>query len=106
MKFPNRRITPTDLEDFILSEHYINAGDTVTTVIPMQSAVSLGLLTICVLVLKNGFTVTGKSACAFPENYNREIGEQIARNNAVEEIWPLLGFMLRDELHEQEVQAR
>lgn len=55
-------------------------------------------LTVCCLTLKNGFTVTGESACASPENFNAEIGRKIARSNAREKIWPLLGFRLRDEL--------
>ena len=60
---------------------------------------SLNLLTFCVLVLRNGFTVTGESACASPENFNKEIGERIARENAVQKIWPLLGFALKERLH-------
>lgn len=46
----------------------------------------------------NGFTVTGESACASPENFNAEIGRKIARQNAVDKLWPLLGFRLRDKL--------
>ena len=57
------------------------------------------LLTFCVLVLRNGFTVTGESACASPENFNAEIGRRIARENAINKVWPLLGFRLRDRLH-------
>ena len=60
----------------------------------------LKLLTFCVLVLRNGFTVTGESACASPENFNAEIGRRIARENAITKVWPLLGFRLRDALHE------
>ncbi|GHC72700.1 hypothetical protein GCM10007320_08750 [Pseudorhodoferax aquiterrae] len=60
----------------------------------------LGLLTFCVLVLRNGFTVTGESACASPENFNAEIGRRIARENAVAKIWPLEGYLLRQRLHE------
>ena len=59
---------------------------------------ALGLLTFCVLVLKNGFTVTGESACASPENFNAEIGRQIARQNAVQKIWPLMGYELRSRI--------
>lgn len=58
----------------------------------------LGLLTFCVLVLRNGFTVTGESACASPENFNAEIGKRIARENAVAKIWPLMGYELRSKL--------
>ncbi len=55
-------------------------------------------LTVCCLTLKNGFTVTGQSACASPENFDAAIGESIAKQNARQEIWPLLGFRLRDQL--------
>ena len=55
----------------------------------------LGLLTICVLVLRNGFTVVGTSACASPENFDAEVGK---RDNAVREIWPLMGYALKQRL--------
>lgn len=95
------RVTPAALQAEIVSAWYINGA---TGVVPddFQPAVPadspLSLLTICVLVLRNGFTVHGVSACASPENFNEEIGRRIARENAEREIWPLLGFRLRDEL--------
>lgn len=58
----------------------------------------LTLLTFCVLVLRNGFTVTGESACASPENFDAEVGRKIARANAVQKIWPLMGYELRSKL--------
>lgn len=58
----------------------------------------LSLLTFCVLVLRNGFTVTGESACASPENFDAEVGRKIARQNAVQKIWPLMGYELRSQL--------
>ncbi len=61
----------------------------------------LKLLTYCVLVLKNGFTVTGESACASPENFDAEIGRKIARQNAVNKIWMLEGYLLKQKLSEQ-----
>lgn len=60
----------------------------------------LDLLTFCVLVMRNGFTVTGESACASPENFDAEIGRKIARQNAVAKIWPLMGYELRSMLSE------
>lgn len=60
-----------------------------------------GVLTVCVITLKNGFTVTGESACASPENYNQEIGERIAEENAQDKIWPLEGYLLKQQLFEQ-----
>jgi hypothetical protein len=59
---------------------------------------ALYLLTFCVLTLRNGFTVTGESACASPENFDVQIGRAIARENAVQKIWPLLGYELRTKL--------
>jgi hypothetical protein len=59
-------------------------------------------LTVCVLTLKNGYKVLGQSACADPANFNEELGAKIAKEKAVAEIWPLAGFLLRDQLHRQE----
>ena len=58
------------------------------------------VLTIAVVTLQNGFTVTGESACASPENYDKTIGEKIARENAVEKIWLLEGYLLKQRLFE------
>lgn len=55
-------------------------------------------LTVCCLTLKNGFTVTGESACASPENFNAEIGRKIARENARNKIWALEGYLLKERL--------
>jgi hypothetical protein len=56
------------------------------------------LLTFCVLVLRNGFTVTGESACASPENFCADVGRKISRAHALNKVWPLLGFQLRSVL--------
>lgn len=66
-----------------------------------KSFETLGLLTFCVLVLRNGFTVHGVSACASPENFDREIGERIAYENAKSQIWGLMGYELKSELKRQ-----
>lgn len=106
------RITPDDIEANISACHFLNAGDAVAAVgtAPMVEKILQGtdaeqLLTICVITLANGFTVTGTSACASPENFDREIGERIARANAVQQIWPLMGYELKQRLHEQERRA-
>ena len=102
------RVTPGDIEASIVSEHYFTAGNAMQ----MESAVHadkgngwlLGAtqqLTFCVIQLRNGFTVTGESACASPENFDAEIGRNIARDNAIQKIWPLLGYELKSKLTEQ-----
>lgn len=96
------RVTPQAIELEISSEHYFTAEDGAVNSppdVPQRGDFpELALLTFCVLVLRNGFTVTGESACASPENFDAEIGRKIARQNAVAKIWPLLGFRLRDKL--------
>ncbi len=60
-------------------------------------------LTICILTLENGFTVTGESACASPENFNKKIGQKIAYGNAREKIWELEGYILKEQLYQAEL---
>lgn len=55
-------------------------------------------LTLCVLTLKNGYTVTGESACVDPENFDAEIGNQVAYENAFEKIWQLEGYLLKQRI--------
>jgi hypothetical protein len=59
-------------------------------------------VTVCCLILKNGFTVTGESACASPANFDEDIGRRLAFDNAREKIWQLEGYLLRNELSTQE----
>ena len=107
------RLTPEHIGSVIVSEHYFTAaqGDAKATedgafvngslngaaIRPVPKA--LELLTFCVLVLKNGFTVTGESACASPENFDAEIGRKVAYENAREKIWILEGYLLKEQLH-------
>ncbi len=78
------RITLARVEDCIANEQYYVFTDTT--------------FTVCLLTLKNGFQVSGDSACASPENFDSEIGRKIARDNAVQKIWALEGYLLRDKL--------
>nr|WP_186177954.1 Gp49 family protein [Burkholderia gladioli] len=91
------RVTPADIEASIAGEYFFTAADA-TKGCPQFEALSL--LTFCVLVLRNGFTVTGESACASPENFDAEIGRKIARQNAVAKIWRLEGYLLKQRLYE------
>jgi hypothetical protein len=78
------RLTPTLIDETIVSEQYhVFAGTT---------------LTVCALTLRNGYIVTGESAAASPENFNQEIGRKIARDNARNKIWALEGYLLRENL--------
>ena len=97
------RVTPADIEANITSAFYFTADEGVEGAsrhLPnsVRAGTALSLLTFCVLVLRNGFTVTGESACASPENFDAELGRKIARQNAVAKIWPLMGYELRSKL--------
>ena len=95
------RVTLEQIVAEIEHEHYFTAAEGVFGAACRHvpgTPDALNLLTFCVLTLRNGFTVTGESACASPENFNEEIGRRIARENAVAKVWPLLGYQLREQL--------
>ncbi len=56
--------------------------------------------TVCSIVLVNGFKVNGMAYCASKENYNREVGEQAAYDEAKREIWKFEGYLLTQRLYE------
>ena len=53
-------------------------------------------VTMCNIDLNNGFSVRGESACVNPANYNQEIGEKIAYDNAFSKLWAFYGFLLAE----------
>ena len=78
------RLTPAMIDDAIVGEaYYVFPGTT---------------LTICALTLRNGYLVTGESAAASPANFDAELGQKIARDNARNKIWALEGYLLRTQL--------
>lgn len=81
------RLTPQHIDSLITDVRYHVFPGTTTTV--------------CCIVLPNGFTVTGDSACASPANFNTQVGREIAFRNAREKIWALEGYVLRSFLHKQ-----
>lgn len=95
------RVTLEDIEDNIVDEYYFTTAEAITPKHPdAVKHVGLGLVTICILVLKNGFPVVGESACAHPGNYVKELGERAARTNAINKVWPLMGYELKQRLWE------
>ena len=92
------RLSPQMIDDTIMSEHYVRASDVMLTAATCTSEEALSCLTLCVLVLKNGFTIVGKSACASPANFDMELGRKIAREDARRQIWALEGYNLRSKL--------
>lgn len=78
---PAERVTPEYMKSRITSTDFTRIGETVTH---------------CRIVLDNGFSVSGESACVNAANYNQQIGERIAYDNAFRQLWPLFGFLLAE----------
>lgn len=86
------RITPADIE-----------ANIVHTEIVKHVAQSGQVLRWAVITTKNGFAVTGRpSAAVSAENDNQAIGEKVAIENARQELWPLMGYALKDQLHKEQ----
>jgi hypothetical protein len=86
------RLTPADIDAAIKTEHYW---------VPPGTS-----LIVCVLILRNGFCVTGESASASPENFDEAIGKRIARDAARNKIWALEGYLLRERLANNSIAER
>lgn len=98
------RVTPAYIDSLIIDRLFFTAyeasigQDVSPQERPMIAMQAHGLLTFCVLTLRNGFTVTGESACASPQNFDAGIGRDIAYKNAREKIWALEGYLLKEKL--------
>lgn len=80
------RITPKHIDQCIATQDFHHFPGTTTVV--------------CLLTLRNGFTVTGRTACASPENFNEDLGRRIAYEDARSKVWELEGYLLRQRLFE------
>jgi Phage protein (N4 Gp49/phage Sf6 gene 66) family len=105
------KVTIADIEANIVSEHYFTASQGCIGN-PEEDAEHsaldrMDLLTFCVLILKNGFTVHGFSACASAANFDPIKGRMYAREDAVNKVWGFMGYELRTKLAatENQVQA-
>lgn len=88
---PGMRVTPAALEKLIVREEYHQFPDT--------------MLIVCCLYLSNGYTVTGQSASADPLNFSEQIGREVSRKRAIDNLYPLEGYLIRIALHERETAA-
>ena len=79
------KVTQEDIDNCIVSEQYHLFENTT--------------LMVCALVLRNGFVVTGESACASAQEYDEGVGKSIAFQNAKNKIWALEGYLLKEELN-------
>lgn len=95
---PSTRVSLQDIKDNIAGEYFVTGSEAIEA---QPSFQCLDTLTICILVLKNGFMIIGKSAPADSTNFNAELGRNFAREDAIRQVWPLMGYQLRQNLYEQ-----
>lgn len=57
-----------------------------------------GVMTIAIMTLRNGYVLIGKSAPADAGNYDQQLGRQFAYEDALRQLWPLEGYLLREQL--------
>src|SRR5688572_7498867 len=99
------RVTLDELEASIKEERYVNLGHALDaegrtldgTLDTLYSSAAYRT-TLCVLVLDNGIVVVGKSACIDDRLFDAQIGREIARRDAIAQVWPLLGMRLADKI--------
>lgn len=94
------RVALADIEASIAGENSFTVG-AACDALGQPSMEACKLLTVYVITMRNGFVVLGKSAPASPENFDAEKGRTFAREDAIRQLWPLMGFSLRDRLHSE-----
>lgn len=92
------RVSLADIEANIAEEHYVVGLQAVSAAGGCSSYASLDTLTLCLLVTRSGFVIVGKSAPASAENFDPMLGRKLAYEDAVRQLWPLMGFALREKL--------
>lgn len=70
------KLTPEDIKGLIREIRYV----------------SHNTLTIAIVDLENGATVTGESNVINPENWDQELGQKFALEKAINKIWELEGY--------------
>lgn len=83
---PGRKVTTEYINSRIDYETY--------TIIPETT------VTVCHIQLDNGFSVRGESACVDPDNFDVNIGQELAHEDAYNKLWPLFGFLLAEEIYQ------
>lgn len=94
------RVTLASMEAKVSEKYFVTAAEAIGQN-PSQGG-PLAILTICIVVLENGFTLLGKSAPAAAANFNVEFGQKLAYEDCIRQMWPLEGYLLRQQRHEAE----
>lgn len=101
------RVSLQDIKDQIALVQYCTADWLVTERgITLAQVEQLKVMTICLVVMKNGWIVIGKTASADPKSYNAELGEKLAYEDCIRQLWPMLGYNLRTRLHNDKLMGQ
>lgn len=91
------RVTLDDINNNVAMEYTFTASKAIAGC-PGEDDADMKVLTICLMRMKNGFVVIGKSAPASPENFDANLGAKFAREDCVRQLWPIMGYALRETL--------
>jgi hypothetical protein len=101
------RVTLADIEAAIQGEYYFTAGQGITAehrdrqedIFAYES--KLNRVTICTIVLRNGIVLVGaNTSLVHKDNHNAELGRKMARQDAIDQAWPMFGFLLAERLYQ------
>lgn len=102
------RVTFESINSQIVKEMYFSAGDGIIgnpespSIITEKEFEPFDMITFCVILMKNGHRIVGVNEGPISSsNFDAELGRKMARANAIDKIWPLLGYELRSKLHNE-----
>src|SRR3546814_16144930 len=77
------RVSLDDMKAKIACEHFVTVDKALGPDAPLPVHANLDKMTLCILVMQNGFSVIGKSAPASPEKFDAEKGSLFATEDAI-----------------------
>lgn len=94
------RVLPADVEAAIMYEAYFTPGDAIVrNSRDNEFYLHHKQVTICFMILQNGHRIIGvNTGPVSMENFDADLARELARKNATDQIWPLLGYELRTKL--------
>lgn len=99
------RVTQEEVLDSISSEYFFTGKEGLCGkhgYLPDGYDDGLAMVTICVLILKNGHRIVGvNTGSVSDENFDHTLARKLAKENALDQIWGLLGYSLRDRLFKE-----
>lgn len=98
-------LTDDEIENYIveneLNDPRLNMETILDQIIKEEYHVFESKVGVCVLTLRNGYTVTGiNEGSVSPSNFDPKLSKMLAMDNAIDKIWALEGYRLKQYLFE------